>query len=388
MSKRFELVGSLLRPADLLAYKHKIEHRDDITYPFYDDFEGYEACEAAATKDVVEKQIAHGIHILTDGEVSKSLWHLDFVWGLEGTERFIADHGYFFQDHDGNHGYETRKDIGIRIVKPLSGKIHNFIKVYQRLQDLAGNQNLKLTVPSPSHIYGELCLLGIDQVIGEGEVYKTPEDLKKDLAKSYKEFIDDYVAVGGKIIQFDDCLWQLFSSDNSSSPFSADKVNHEELAHLAQEFIDLNNDVIDYGHSKGLLVWTHNCRGNYDSHHMSDGSYETIANIFLEKQNYDRFFLEWDDDRAGSVSALSVLKDQPQKEVVLGVLSSKTRTLDDEDRCLALLNEAAAIIPKDRLYLSHQCGFASCDCGNDLTEEEQWAKIDQGQRLAQSFWGE
>ena len=100
MSKRFQTVGSLLRPQKLLNYKHQIEQRDDITYPFYADFEGYEECEFEATKDVVNRQIQHGLEIITDGEYSKSMWHLDFVWGLKGISRYIADHGYFFRDKD------------------------------------------------------------------------------------------------------------------------------------------------------------------------------------------------------------------------------------------------------------------------------------------------
>ena len=144
--------------------------------------------------------------------------------------------------------------------------------------------------------------------------------------------------------------------------------------------------MIDYAHKLGLKVYTHNCRGNYDSRSMSDGSYESIADLFLEKQNYDRFYLEWDDERAGSIDALNAFKNK-DNEVVLGLLSSKTNTLDDENRVKELLEKASEIIDKDRLYLSHQCGFASCDGGNELTIEEQWAKIDQGQKIAEEFWG-
>ncbi|MGC4440439.1 5-methyltetrahydropteroyltriglutamate--homocysteine methyltransferase, partial [Streptococcus suis] len=107
-------------------------------------------------------------------------------------------------------------------------------------------------------------------------------------------------------------------------------------------------------------VWTHNCRGNYESRSASGGTYEAIAEKFLRDQHYDRFFLEWDDERAGDLEALSVLKDK-DAEVVLGLLSSKTSGLDDEKRVLDSLEKAASILPKERLYLSHQCGFASCD---------------------------
>ena len=386
MSKKFQTVGSLLRPESLLAFKHKIEQRDDITYPFYNDFEGYEACETAATAEVVNKQIQHGITVLTDGEYTKSMWHLDFVWGLQGVQRYIADHGYFFCDKDEIQKYETRKDIGLRITGELGGKKHHFITVFKRLQKLAGNNETKLCVPSPSHIFGELSWS--DNIGGKDSVYATTLELKVGLILAYKEFVSEYASAGGKILQFDDCLWELFADDNPNSPYTGENIDQDTVQMLAADFIDINNTVIEFGHSLGLKMWTHNCRGNYDSRNMGGGSYMKIANLFLKQLNYDRFFLEWDDDRAGSLDALEVFKDKPNAEIVLGLLSSKTNILDDESRILRLLNEAAKIIDKSRLLLSHQCGFASCDGGNELTEAEQWAKIDQGQKIAQQYWGE
>ena len=137
-----------------------------------------------------------------------------------------------------------------------------------------------------------------------------------------------------------------------------------------------------------MKVWTHNCRGNYASRHAAGGSYESIAEKFLNQQKYDRFFLEWDDDRAGDIRALEAIKNKPDVEIVLGLLSSKTSTLDDEKRAIELLDKASAIIPKERLFLSHQCGFASCDCGNELSIGQQWDKIRQGQEIAAKYLGE
>ena len=317
---------------------------------------------------------------MTDGEFSKALWHLDFLWGLGGVERFITDHGYAFKDHDGAH-FETRKDIGIRITAPLSGKNHHFIKIFKEVKKDAGNTQAKLTVWGAAHAFTELTVF--NGLYGDGQVYKTQDDLKKGLIKVYKEFLTEFKEIGGEIVQFDDCLWTLFSSDNQDSFFAE---GNESLEDLADTFIAINNEVTDFGHSLGLKVWTHNCRGNYQSRHAAGGSYQTIAKKFLGEQHYDRFFLEWDDERAGDISALEVLKDKQDVEVVLGLLSSKTATLDDETRIYQLLEKASHILPKERLLLSHQCGFASCDCGNELTQEQQWAKIDQGQKIAKHFW--
>lgn len=376
---KFQLVGSLLHPANLLAYKNKIEHRDDIHYPFYDSFPGYLETETAAIKKVIADEKANDIDILTDGEYSKSMWHLDFVWGLKGIERYIADHGYTFQDHDGGQ-YETRKDIGIRITEPLSGKNHHFLDIYKLLKEEAGNTQTKLTIWGPAHAYTELAIF--DGLAGDDQVYKTNEELKASLIKAYKEFLTEYKEAGGEIIQFDDCLWELFDESNPAS-FFAD--GNAALADLADEFIAINNEVADYGHQLGLKVWTHNCRGNYESRSASGGTYEAIAEKFLRDQHYDRFFLEWDSDVSGDLKALASLKDK-DAEVVLGLLSSKTTDLDDEERVLRLLEQASTILPKDRLLLSHQCGFASCDSGNELAIPQQWAKIKQGQEIAKKFW--
>ncbi|MBS7577149.1 MULTISPECIES: cobalamin-independent methionine synthase II family protein [unclassified Enterococcus] len=385
MSEKFQLVGSLLRPEALLKYKSEIEKRDDIIYPFYDAFEGYEACELEAIQTVVQEQIDHNIEIITDGEYSKSLWHLDFVWGLSGIERYIAEHGYFFRDKDEVENYETRKDVGLRIVDKLGGTNHHFIAIFEKLKAAAKGHSVKLCIPSPSHIFGELSWS--DNIGGQDAVYNTTAELKAGLLGAYKEFFTDYAQAGGKIIQLDDCLWEMFADDNPNSPFTGEANNEAAATELATEFIELNNALIDFGHELGLKVWTHNCRGNYDSRNMGGGSYIKIASLFLKQLKYDRFFLEWDDERAGSLDALKVFQDRPNVEIVLGLLSSKTNTLDDEKRVIRLLDEASKIIDKERLLLSHQCGFASCDGGNELTEAEQWAKIDQGQRIAQAYWG-
>ena len=310
------------------------------------------------------------------------MWHLDFLWGLKGIKRYIADHGYTFLDHDGGV-FETRKDIGIKITEPLKSENHHFIKIFKLVKAHSDGTPVKLTVWGPAHAFTELSVF--DKLYGENEVYKTKDALKEGVISAYQSFVDEFKAAGGEILQFDDCLWELFDQSNPASFF---KDGNSALEDLADEFVAINNQVVDYAHRLGLTVWTHNCRGNYKSRYAASGTYLAIAKKFIGDQHYDRFFLEWDDERAGELSALEVLKDKPNVEVVLGLLSSKKASLDDETRVLSLLEKASEILPKDRLYLSHQCGFASCDCGNELSHEEQWEKIKQGQRLAKQFWNE
>lgn len=255
--------------------------------------------------------------------------------------------------------------------------------MFKQVNELKEDRDVKITVVSIAHAFTELSLF--KGLFGEDQVYKTKEELREGLINAYKEFLVEFKEAGGEIVQFDDCLWELFSEDNEKSYF---EEGNGGLVGLADEFVDLNNEVADFAHELGLKVWTHNCRGNYQSRHAAGGTYESIAKKFLGNQRYDRFFLEWDDDRAGDISALEVLKDKPEVEVVLGLLSSKTSTLDDEERVLSLLDKASAILPKSRLFLSHQCGFASCDCGNELSIDQQWAKVDQGQKIAEVYWAE
>ena len=388
-SKRFLTVGSFLRPADLLEYKEKIEHRDDITYPFYEDFKGYRETEEQAVNQIVAEQIEAGLPEITDGEFSRSLWHLDFFWGFEGVRRFIADHGYFFQEeahsHTTDYNFETRKDIGIEITAPLTSKKHPFIAHYVRTRELTpDNVEVKLTIPSPGHLYGELT----GRPESFSNVYATPAELAEGMKIAYTQFFEQFAAVGGKIIQLDDCVWSLFAKDNPTGFHNNPAMTEEEIEGIALSFINLNNAAIDAAHALGLTVYTHNCRGNYASRNAMAGSYGEVAKFFLERQNYDRFYLEWDDSRAGGLDALKVFENKPNTEVVLGFLSSKTTTLADEKEVLAQLEEATQYVDKDKLFLSHQCGFASCDCGNELSSEQQWAKIKQGQAIALAFWGE
>ena len=145
---KFQLVGSLLRPADLRKYKDEIEHRDNIQYSFYDTLPGYQKTETADIKQIVADQKANSIDILTDGEFGRSMWHLDFVWEFKGIERYITEHGYTFKDHDGGQ-YETRKDIGIRITEPLSSKNNHYLDIYKLVKAEAGDEDTKQPIWGP-----------------------------------------------------------------------------------------------------------------------------------------------------------------------------------------------------------------------------------------------
>lgn len=388
-SNKFLTVGSLLRDPELLTYREKIEQRDDITYPFYDDFDGYKEVEDKAVSDSVKKQVEVGLPEVSDGEQARALWHLDFAWGLEGIGRHIADQGYLFKEDEAEDEeyYETRKDIALSIDGPISGKNHVFVDHWKRVADqVEGEVKTKQTIPALGQIYIELLSSG---EIDRQDTYESDQEVREALVQAYQDFVKDYAGAGGQILQMDDCIWSYFTDEvNPDRDSFFDKSPEGSKEGLAYAVVGLNNQVIDYAHDLGLKVYTHNCRGNYASRGAMTGTYSEVAKFFLEKQNYDRFYLEWDDERAGSLEVLSVFKDRPEVEVVLGSLSSKLNTLDDAERTTQMLEEASQYIAKENLYLSHQCGFASCDVGNELSEEEQWEKIKQGQKIAYQFFGE
>ena len=202
-SKRFLTVGSLLRDPELLDYRAKIEERDDISYPFYDDFEGYKKVEEKAVEESVNKQVELGLPEVSDGEQARALWHLDFAWGFEGIGRHIADQGYLFKEDkaEGNEYYETRKDIALSIDGPISGKNHVFVDHWKRVaEQVDGEVETKQTIPALGQIYIELLSSG---EIDRQDTYVGDPEVREALVQAYKDFVKDYADAGGQILQMD-----------------------------------------------------------------------------------------------------------------------------------------------------------------------------------------
>ncbi len=133
-----------------------------------------------------------------------------------------------------------------------------------------------------------------------------------------------------------------------------------------------------------MVINSHICRGNYHSTFFTSGSYDSVADYVFAQEHVDALYLEYDDERSGSFAPLA--KISPDKKVVLGLITTKTPELEDKDAVIARIHEAAKYVPLERLYLSPQCGFASCEIGNKLTEEEQWAKLALVKEIAELVW--
>ena len=363
---RYDIVGSFLRPQ---ALKEARASFTDGTL----SKQQFSAVEDDCIRTLVEKQIEAGLHCVTDGEFRRSYWHLDFMWGLDGIDRVVLEHGYFF------HGEETRADSA-----RVSGKIrfsqHPFIAHYRFLRDIVGNRALiKQTIPAPAQCFAEL-------VRGENEryldaVYPDREELYRDLSAAYRDFILALYEAGCRVLQLDDCTWGMLCDEKFWSGMAGSGYSPDALQKL---YLRLNNDAIA-DLPADLTVNTHVCRGNYHSTWATSGGYAPVADILFGGENVGAYYLEFDDDRSGDFAPLA--KVSGEKLVVLGLVTSKGPKLENKAAVIARIHEAAAYVPLDRLCLSPQCGFASTEEGNVLTEEEQWSKIRWIREIAEEVWG-
>lgn len=367
---RCDIVGSFLRP-DVLK-----QARADFNAGIIDAAQ-LKTVEDVAIRDLVAKQKAAGLKVVTDGEFRRSYWHLDFMWGLQGIERRTSREGYMFHDE------ETTADTAV-VTGPISGENHPFVEHFKFVQALAGDDHVaRQTIPAPIQTFSEVTL---DRCDGQQEslrgVYATDEELADAIAAAYRQVIADLYAAGCRNIQFDDCTWGIYCDTDFVAKTGMQAVDIQKVSELG---VALNNAAIE-GAPEDLVINTHVCRGNYHSTYAFEGGYDPVAPYLFAHENVNAFYLEFDTPRAGGFEPLAHVADG--KKVVLGLITSKQPGLEDKEVVKARIKEAAKYVPLENLYLSPQCGFASCEIGNKLTEEEQWAKIALIQEIAAEVWGE
>lgn len=367
---RCDIVGSFLRP-DVLK-----QARADFNAGIIDAAQ-LKTVEDVAIRDLVAKQKAAGLKVVTDGEFRRSYWHLDFMWGLQGIERRMSREGYMFHDE------ETTADTAV-VTGPISGENHPFVEHFKFVQALAGDDHVaRQTIPAPIQTFSEVTL---DRCDGQQEslrgVYATDEELADAIAAAYRQVIADLYAAGCRNIQFDDCTWGIYCDTDFVAKTGMQAVDIQKVSELG---VALNNAAIE-GAPEDLVINTHVCRGNYHSTYAFEGGYDPVAPYLFAHENVDAFYLEFDTPRAGGFEPLAHVAEG--KKVVLGLITSKQPGLEDKEVVKARIKEASKYVPLENLYLSPQCGFASCEIGNKLTEEEQWAKIALIQEIAAEVWGE
>lgn len=363
---RYDYVGSFLRPDKLKQARAEFEAGTLAQ-------EALTRVENEAIVDLVAKQKAAGYHVITDGEFRRAYWHLDFMWGFQGVEHVELDHGYFF------HEEETTKG-SIRLTGKIRGENHPFVEHYKFVKALEDENTVaKQTIPAPAQFYAEL--FREENGVDTQKIYPDTQELLEDLAKAYQQVIRDLYAAGCRNLQLDDCTWGMVCDTGFWSQMQREGYDVEALQEL---YLNLNNAAIA-GHPADMVINTHVCRGNYHSTWASQGGYEPVAQRLFGQENVDAFYLEFDDARSGGFEPLRFV---PQdKKVVLGLITTKSPSLELKKAVIHRIKEATQYIPLERLCLSPQCGFASCEIGNKLTEKQQWAKLALVKEIAEEVWG-
>lgn len=362
---RFDNVGSFLRPAELKDARKRFAAGDISRQQL-------RSVEDATIEDLISKQKEVGLGAITDGEFRRSWWHLDFMWGLHGVEKRDIGNGYQFK------GKETRAETA-RVSGKISGEDHPFIEHFKFVQQFEEEGVVaRQTIPAPAQFLSEL--QRPENKESTDEFYPDQDALIEDIAAAYRTFIKELYEAGCRNLQIDDCTWGMLVDEN----YWKSRNDNTSVEELSRAFVTLNNKAIT-GHPEDLTITTHVCRGNYQSTWASSGAYDKIAEVLFGEENVKAYYLEFDTERAGGFESLSKVSDG--KLVVLGLFSSKLPELEDKEEIKARIEEASKHVPLERLCISPQCGFASTEEGNILTEKEQWEKLALVREVAEEVWG-
>ncbi len=364
---RYDFVGSFLRPEKLKKARRQFnEGKIDAV--------ALKKVEDEAITELVSKIKELGYHVITDGEFRRATWHLDFMWGFDGIGHTPTKTGLPF------HGEAAMVDDTYIVGKiGLTGE-HPFVDHFRFVKALEDENTVaKQTIPSPAQFLAQFTM-PFNRGCTEKH-YPNEQELVNDIVAAYGKVIDDLYAAGCRNLQLDDCTWGMF----------ADKIGHtlygttrEGIVEFQKAHKDINDKVIANA-PKDMIINTHVCRGNFHSTYASEGAYDSVADILFGEENVNAYFLEFDDERSGGFAPLA--KVSGEKKVVLGLITTKSPVLEDKQLVIDRIHDAAKYIPLERLYLSPQCGFASCEIGNKLTEEEQWAKLRLVKEVAEEVWG-
>lgn len=362
---RADHVGSLLRPQRIKEARTRFAKGEIVAAELV-------RVENLEIGRIAQKQKQSGLRLATDGEFRRSWWHFDFLKNLKGCELYQTEGIQF--------AVVTTRGESIRVTGQLDfPDDHPMIEHFRLLKDKCDLAGIlpKMTIPSPSVLHFRGGRKAISQ-----EVYPDLDGFFVDLAKTYRRAVKAFYDAGCRYLQFDDTVWAYLCSEHELAKLRARGDDADGLHEVYAR-------VINYAIAErpaDMTIATHVCRGNFRSTWISSGGYEPVAETLLSRVNYDGYFLEYDSERAGGFEPLRFLP-KGNKVVVLGLITSKTGVLETKDDIKRRIDEAAKFVPLDQLALSPQCGFASTEEGNILTEDEQWAKLRLTVDVANEVWG-
>lgn len=358
---RADHVGSLLRPAALKEARAR-RVKDEIS-----------AIDLAAIEDreierFIGKQEEIGLKSVSDGELRRSWWHLDFLWGLEGVERYLMDQGVAFS------GLQTRAE-GARTAGTLGFSDHPMLEHFRFLAARTSRMP-KMTIPAPSALYGRT---GRDAV--SASAYPDLDQFFADLGATYRKAVRAFADAGCRYLQLDEVYIAMLCDPGYRAAQAGRGDDPQKLAEIYADMINAAMSDIP----SDMTITMHLCRGNYRSTFMGAGAYDAVADVLFNRIKVHGYFMEYDTQRAGGFEPLRLL---PKDRVaVLGLVTTKTGQLESRDEIKRRIDEAAKFADLDQLCLSPQCGFASTEEGNVLAEDEQWAKLAMIVEVADEVWG-
>ena len=361
---RADINGSFLRPQAIKTARQQLAE-GKITQEQLRKVEDEEIAKLVAKEEEI------GLQVVSDGEFRRSWWHFDFLEGLTGVEGYETETGIQF------HGVQSRHR-NVRVVAKIDfPDNHPFLDHFRYLKSITKNAISKMTIPSPSVLH----FRGGSKLIDKS-VYPNLDLFFEDLGKAYRKAIHAFYNIGCHYLQLDDTVWAYLCSEEQRRLCRERGDDPERL--MVYYANTLNYALADK--PKDLTVSMHICRGNYRSTWFSEGGYEYVSKILFETVKIDAFFLEYDSDRAGGFEPLKHIKSHGNQFAVLGLVTSKSGKLESADDIKARIAEASKYLPKEQLCLSTQCGFASTEEGNVLTEEEMWEKLRFIIKIAKEVW--
>ena len=365
---RADHVGSLLRPAPLLAAREQ-HARGEL------DGTALRAAEDDAIRDAVAMQQAVGLRSVTDGEFRRTSWHMDFIYRIEGIDPADEDLKVQFRNADGLLEFTSAAlsvHAPIRITEPI------FADDFRFLQSVAEGTGMtpKLTIPSPSMVHYRGGPAALDP-----SVYPDEEGFWDDLTAAYSGQLAKMGELGCTYLQLDDTSLAYLND-----PRQRERIAQQggDAEHQHEHYIRQLNKVLGSKPS-GMTVTTHLCRGNYRSSWAAEGGYDFVAEAMFGGLEVDGFFLEYDDERSGTFEPLRFVP--PGRTVVLGLVTTKRGELERKDDLKRRIEEASRYVPLEQLCLSPQCGFSSTVEGNELSYDEQVAKLELIVETAAEVWG-
>jgi 5-methyltetrahydropteroyltriglutamate--homocysteine methyltransferase len=362
---RADHVGSLLRPKPLLEARDRF-FTNEISK------DELREIEDKYIREAVKKQEDVGIQGVTDGEFRRTFFHVDFLERLAG----VTTSGGIEVQFKGKKGTVDFAPPRLSVTSKLR-HVEDIQKAdFDYLKSVTGKLP-KVAIPSPTMVHFRGGRKAIDI-----EAYPDMEDFFEDLAQCYREEIDSLYQAGCRYLQLDDTNLAYLCDPKLRE---GAKERGDDPDELPRAYAELINKVID-GRPDDLTVGIHLCRGNFRSAWVAEGGYEPVAEVLFNDLNVDAYFLEYDDERSGDFAPLRFVP--ANKTVVLGLVTTKLSELESADDLKRRVDDAAKYMPLEQMCLSPQCGFSSTVHGNDITEADQWAKMELVVSTARDIWGD